>query len=258
MHSYPLEQLLPANVFALLLVASRIAGAISFLPGFGDAYVPVRVRAVLAVTVTFVVTPVLADHLPAEPKEFARLSALIVTEAFIGSFIGLVARVLLGSLETAGAIIATQSSLASAITFDPGSQRNETLPASLMGALALVLIFALNLHHMLLTGLVDSYQTFPAGEIPPLDDMSQAMIRLVAHGFVISLEIAAPYIILGTLFYLALGLVGRIMPQLQIFYIGLPLQILGGLTMLMVTIGAAVLWFLGIFAEIFREFTSLQ
>jgi flagellar biosynthetic protein FliR len=256
MHSYTLEQLLPANVFALVLVVSRISGAIAFLPGFGDAYVPVRVRAVLAFTITLVVTPVIADRLPAEPRDFAALSALVISEAFIGAFIGLVARVLLASLETAGAIIATQSSLASAITFDPGSQRNETLPASLLGALALVLIFALNIHHMLLTGLVDSYQAFPAGQAPPLDDMSQAMIRLVAQGFVISLEISAPYIILGTLFYLALGLVGRIMPQLQIFYIGLPLQIMGGLTMLMVTISAAVLWFLGTFQEVLRNFTA--
>ena len=169
----------------------------------------------------------------------------------------MVARVLLASLETAGAVIATQSSLSSAITFDPGSQRNETLPASLLGALALVLIFALNLHHMLLIALVDSYQTFPAGEVPPLDDMSRAMVRLVAQGFVISLEISAPYIILGTLFYLALGLIGRIMPQLQIFYIGLPLQIMGGLAMLMVTIGAAVLWFLGIFAELLGNFMGM-
>jgi flagellar biosynthetic protein FliR len=258
MHSYALEQLLPANVFALLLVASRIAGAITFLPGFGDAYVPVRVRVALAFMITFVVTPILADHLPAEPKDLAALSALVITEAFIGSFIGLIARVLLASLETAGAVIATQSSLASAITFDPGSQRNETLPASLMGALALVLIFALNIHHMLLTGLVDSYQVFPAGQVPPLDDMSHAMIRLVAQGFVISLEIAAPYMILGTLFYLSLGLVGRIMPQLQIFYIGLPLQIMGGLTMLMITISAAVLWFLGTFEEVLRNFTGMR
>jgi flagellar biosynthesis protein FliR len=257
MHDYPIQQLLPANVFALLLVATRIAGALTFLPGFGDAYVPVRVRAALAIAITFVVTPVLADALPAEPKDFTTLTALITTEAFIGSFIGLVARVLLASLETAGAVIATQSSLASAITFDPGSQRNETLPASLMGAMALVLIFALNLHHMLLIGLVDSYQAFPAGVAPPLDDMSRAMIRLVAEGFVISLEISAPYIILGTLFYLALGLIGRIMPQLQIFYIGLPLQILGGLTMLMITVGSAVLWFLGTFSDVLRNFTAM-
>jgi flagellar biosynthesis protein FliR len=257
MHSYPIEQLLPANVFVVVLVLTRMAGAISFLPGFGDAYVPVRVRAALAIAVTIVVTPVIADKLPAEPNDAAVLSGLVVTEAFIGAFIGLISRVLLGSLETAGAVIATQSSLASAITFDPGSQRNETLPASLMGALALVLIFALDIHHTLLTGLVDSYQVFPAGSAPPLDDMSRAMIRLVAQGFVISLEIAAPYMILGTLFYLALGLVGRLMPQLQIFYIGLPLQIMGGLVMLMVTISAAVLWFLGTFQEILRNFTGI-
>jgi flagellar biosynthetic protein FliR len=257
MHNYALEQLLPANVFALVLVLSRIAGAITFLPGFGDSYVSVRMRVVLAATMTLVVTPVLADRLPAEPKDIATLSALIVTEAFIGSFLGIIARILLASLETAGAVIAMQSSLANAITFDPGSQRSETLPASLMGALALVLIFALDIHHLLLTGLVDSYQSFPAGEIPPLDDLSQAMIRLVSLGFVISIEIAAPYVILGTLFYVGLGLIGRLMPQLQVFYVALPLQIFGGLAMLMFTISAVMLWFLGTFEQVYRNFAGI-
>jgi flagellar biosynthetic protein FliR len=254
-HSYSFAQLLPANVFALVIVFCRMSGAIAFLPGFGDAYVPVRVRAVLAVFITFVVTPIVADGLPAEPTTIASLATLIFGEVFIGTFIGLIARILLGSLETAGAIIATQTSLASAITFNPGAQQPETLPAGMLGALALVLIFALNLHHMLLVGIVDSYQTFPAGVAPPFDDLSQAMVRLASRGFVISLQVAAPYIILGTLFYLSLGLIGRIMPQLQIFYIGLPLQIMGGLTMLALTVSTAVLWFIGTFENVLTNFT---
>jgi flagellar biosynthetic protein FliR len=254
MHSYTLAQLLPADAFALLIVLCRVSGAIAFLPGFGEAYVSVRVRAVLSALITVVVTPVVASSLPAEPDNILRLAALIAGEAFIGSFIGLIAKVLLGSLETAGAIIATQSSLASALTFNPGAATQETLPAGLFGALAIVLIFALNLHHMLLIGIVDSYQTFPVGAVPPFDDLSRAMVRLAAEGYVISLQIAAPYVVLGTLFYVALGLIGRVMPQLQIFYVGLPLQIMGGLTMLALTMSAAMLWFLGTFEALLTGF----
>ncbi len=255
MHSYQFLQLLPANAFALLIVLCRVSGAVAFLPGFGEAYVSVRVRAALAALITLVVTPVVADTLPPEPDNVLRLTALIIGEAFIGTFIGLMARVLLGSLETAGAIIATQSSLASALTFNPGAQTQETLPAGLFGALAVVLIFALNLHHMLLIGVVDSYHTFRPGVAPPFDDLSRAMVRLVAQGFVISIQLASPYIILGTLFYIALGLISRVMPQLQVFYIGLPLQITGGLTMLALTVSASMLWFLGTFQALLTSFT---
>jgi flagellar biosynthetic protein FliR len=111
---------------------------------------------------------------------------------------------------------------------------------------------------LLLTGLVDSYQSFPAGEVPPLDDLSQAMVRLVSLGFVISIEIAAPYVILGTLFYVGLGLIGRLMPQLQVFYVALPLQIFGGLAMLMFTISAVMLWFLGTFEQVYRNFAGIS
>src|ERR1700761_3645278 len=131
MHSYQFLQLLPANAFALLIVLCRVSGAIAFLPGFGEAYVSMRVRATLAALITVVVTPVVADTLPPEPDNVLRLTALIIGEAFIGTFIGLMAKGLLGSLETAGAIIATQSSLASALTFNPGAETQETLPAGL-------------------------------------------------------------------------------------------------------------------------------
>ncbi|HVJ50904.1 MAG TPA: flagellar biosynthetic protein FliR [Aliidongia sp.] len=254
MHSLSFSELLPANAFVLLIVLCRVAAAVGLMPGFGEAYVTMRVRASLAVLITIVVAPLVADTLPPEPTNFLRLTMLIIGEIFIGAFMGLMSKVLLGSLETAGAIIATQSSLASAITFNPGAETQETLPAGLFGALALVLIFALNLHHMLLIGVVDSYQAFPVGEGPPFDDLSRVMIQLVSQGFIISLELAAPYIILGTLFYLALGLIGRVMPQLQVFYIALPLQIMGGLTMLALTLSASILWFLGVFQTLLTGF----
>jgi flagellar biosynthetic protein FliR len=184
-------------------------------------------------------------------------AALVFDEAFVGSFIGMVARVLLAALETAGTVIAMQSSLSSAITFDPGAAHPETLPAGMFGALAVALLFVTDLHAMLLRAVVDSYQAFPAGAVPPFDDMSRAIAQLVSRSFLISVEMAAPYLVLGTVFYVVLGLIGRIMPQLQVFYVGLPLQVMGGLVMLALTVTASMLWFLGTFDDVLTSFTRL-
>jgi len=258
MTTYPLEQLVPAVVWAFFLVFCRLAAAIGFLPGFGDAYVNIRTRLMLAVTISIVVTPVIqADYgVPAEPQNLFRMFALMFDEIFVGSFLGLMARVLLASLETGGAIIAMQTSLSSAITFNPGQTSPETLPASLLSAMAVVLIFTSGIDHMLIRSVVDSYAAFPVGAAPPFADMSNAMAHLVARGFLISIELAAPYLIVGTLFHVAQGLISKIMPQLQVFYIGLPLQVLGGLVLIGLTLPPLLAWFLGQYVDVLTSITQ--
>lgn len=255
MATHSLSELLPANVFAVTIVMARVAAAITFLPGFGATYVPGRVKAVLALFIAVAATPVLAPGLPPPPKGVPGLVALIGAEAVIGAFIGLFANLLIAALDLAGAIMAMQSNLSSALVFNPGEMKQETLPAGLLSALAIVLIFATDMDHLLLKALVDSYQAFPPGGALPFDDMAQAIMRVTARGFEISMQIAAPYLVLGTLFYFGLGVLGRIMPQLQIFYVGLPLQVLGGLSLLLITVPASILWFLGTFEGLFESLT---
>ena len=84
------------------------------------------------------------------------------------------------------------------------------------------------------------------------------MVRLVSHTFILAVELAAPYLILGTMFYVVLALIARIMPQLQVFYVAMPLQIMGGLVMLTLTVSSSVLWFLGAFEGMMRNLTNLH
>ncbi|MDB5359953.1 MAG: flagellar biosynthetic protein FliR [Rhodospirillales bacterium] len=256
MTTYALEQLVPAVLWTYFLVFCRLAAAIGLMPGFGDAYVNMRARLVVAATISFAVTPIIqSDYgLPAEPQNTFRLFALMADEIFIGAFLGLMGRVLLASLETGGAIIAMQTSLASAITFNPGATSPETLPASLLSAMAVVLIFATGIDHMLIRAVVESYQAFPADALPPFNDMSQAMARLVARGFLISVELSAPFLIVGTVFHVSQGLIAKIMPQLQVFYIGLPLQVMGGLILIGLTVPPLVYWFLGQYVDVMTSF----
>jgi flagellar biosynthetic protein FliR len=258
MTSRALLDLLPANLFALLLVFCRVGAALQWLPGFGAAYIPIRVRIVLGVLISIVTVPVLASSLPAMPAQISQAVALVILELVIGTFFGLYGNLLVAALQTAGGIIAMQSSLASALVFNPGEEKQETLPAALFGALAVVMIFATDLHHVMLATVIDSYRSFPAGAPLPIGDMADTLARLTERGFEIAIRLAAPYLLLGTLFYLALGLIGRVMPQLQIFYVGLPLQVLGGLGMLLLTIPVSMLWFLGVYQNMFADLARIK
>src|ERR1700722_15489278 len=97
MTPYPLAQLVPAVLWTFFLVFCRLAAAIGLMPGFGDAYVNIRARLVVAASISIAVTPIIqADYgIPAEPQNLLRMAALMFDEIFIGSFIGLMGRVLL-------------------------------------------------------------------------------------------------------------------------------------------------------------------
>lgn len=124
-----------------------------------------------------------------------------------------------------------------------------TLTGALYSVLGVLLIFLTDLHHLLLRAMVDSYDVFPAGILPPLNDLAEMIARSAGGAFEIGMEMAAPFILLGTLFFVAIGLVGRLVPQLQILFVTQPLQILGGILALSLVLASGMAWFLDAFAE---------
>ncbi|MGQ0662781.1 MAG: flagellar biosynthetic protein FliR [Pseudomonadota bacterium] len=247
-----LDQLVGGQLFGLLLVFARIGAAFVLLPGFGEAYVPVRYRLLLAVAITVVLAPALAPDLPGLPSAPVELLPLLGGEIAVGLFLGLVVRLTLVALHTAGMIIAYQSSLANALTFDPASAQQGALTGAWLTAIALVLIFITDLHHLMLRSLADSYAMFRPGALPPVGDFAEAMVRITAESVSLGVRIAAPLLVFGLIFFLALGLLARLMPQLQVFFIAMPLQIALGLLVLGMTIAAIMLAVLDSFEETLR------
>src|SRR3546814_2962449 len=153
-----LDQFLSAGLFSYMLVFARIGSAITLLPGFGEAYVPQRVRLGLALMLSLIVTPLVGEGMPAMPASMWALLLLVGTEVVIGLLFGTVARLLLVGLQIAGMIVAFQTSLASAIINDPASAQQGSIIGNFFIAMGVLLIFITNMHHMLLAGLVDSYK----------------------------------------------------------------------------------------------------
>ena len=256
--SQALAQLLPGSLFAVLLVFCRVGSALMLLPGFGDLYVPIRVRLLLAVLLAGLLTGVLAPLLPALPASIGRLAALVGGEVVIGLFFGTVARILMTALETAGAIVSYQLGLSAAQVFNPQMAQSGTVASAFLTVLGTLVIFLTNTHHLMLRGLVASYGVFPPGGFPLVGDLSDAVARIVASTFALAIELAAPFIVVGTLFFVALGLLSRLMPQLQVFFVILPVQIAGGLAILAVTLYAITAWFVDGFTQRLADLVPFQ
>jgi flagellar biosynthesis protein FliR len=247
-----LDDLLRADLFAFLLIFARVGAAISVLPGFGDPFIAPRVRLMLALPFAAAIAPLIGPSLPAMPDEPLRLGFLIGQEVIIGLFLGLAGRFAISSLHLAGTVMAMQSSLSSALFFDPASAQQGILTSAFLTLLGTTLIFATNLHHMMLATVVDSYALFPAAEIPEIGDLAEATIRLATGSFTLGLQIAAPFIVLGIVFSIGLGALNRLMPQLQVFFVAMPLQVLAGIALMAVSLVAAMSWFLTGFTAIMQ------
>lgn len=244
-----LEQLVNFNLFNFFMIFARLGSAIMLLPGFGEAYVPQRVRLVFALMVSLVLMPMLADRLPAMPAAFDLFTGLLVLEIGIGIFFGMLTRLMLLGAQSAGSVIALQIGLASALVSDPTTQQQAAVTGNFLLALTVVLIFSTGLDHMTLKGLVGTYGIFPPGIVPPLGDVANHASRIVADSFAVAIEMATPFLVYGIVFSVALGLLARLMPTLQVFFIAMPAQILAGLALLAVSVTAMMLFFLGSYEE---------
>ncbi len=251
-----LAQLVNLNVFAFMLIFARVGTALSLIPGFGSMQVPVRIRLAFALAVTFVLTPVLLPLLPAAPDAVSVLVLLIASEALIGAFLGLVPRVLVAAVQTAGTMIAMLSAMANAFINDPVADQQSSIISSFLGTTAITLVFVTDLHHLLLIAVVDSYTLFTPFQGPEIGDMADYMAHRVADSFRIGIQITAPIIVSGVAYYIGLGIMGRLMPQLPVFFFGMPIQIALQMYILMTAFSAMMLVFLRYFEDAMFSFTQ--
>lgn len=253
-HTYDLAQLVGGNVFAFLLIFTRFGSAFMFLPGIGETYVAPRVRLILALAIALLLTPMLAGHLPGQPTEIAALATLLIVEATIGVFLGLTVRLMLGALDFAGQLIALQLGISSVIAFNPAMATQGSLPGSILGTVGLVLVFATGLHHLLIEGIVASYSVMPPGLATfNATALGQAFVTAVGESFKVAIMMSAPFIVIGTIFNVGLALLNRLQPALQIFFVGLPLQIYFGLAAFATLIGALMSIWLNHMADSYSE-----
>ncbi|MEE2566893.1 flagellar biosynthetic protein FliR [Hyphobacterium marinum] len=234
---------LPALIYAAALIFARLGAILMLMPSIGEPSIPPRIRLAFALLFALALGPAIAPSLPPMPEQPMAMGGLLVSELLIGLMIGAVSRMFLSAAAIAGQVVGMQSGLAMAQSFDPTQGQQGALMGAFLNLLFIALIFATNLHHLLLQAARGSYMVFPAGEIPLIGDAAQWAVTAFVDAFRIGVQIAAPLIVFGLIFYLALGVLSRLMPQAQIFFIAMPSNILAGFFIVAISLGTmAMVW----------------
>ncbi|HUI98274.1 MAG TPA: flagellar biosynthetic protein FliR, partial [Xanthobacteraceae bacterium] len=150
-------------------------------------------------------------------------------------------------------VVAQQLGLGFVTAIDPTQGQQGLLIGNFLTILGVALLFATNLHYLVIAALDDSYTLFAPGEVPLTGDMAALVTRTAAGAFRIGVQLSAPFVVFGLLFNLGLGLLSRLMPQMQVFFVGLPLSILIGFLILILALAAMMGTYLDGVEAVLRE-----
>jgi flagellar biosynthetic protein FliR len=226
--------------YLFMLIFARAGSLLMVLPMIGERVVPMRMRLVFALFLTLIL-------LNTVKPSFGRLFAdptlafgLLIVEVLIGLGIGTAIRFLLAAADMASQLISQSLGMQLGETFNPSFNAQSPVIGTMLTLLLIVTMFELNVHHALIAAIAGSYEAVPPGVFYPLGDFSQFGIRMVTQSFVITLQISAPFILFGILFNFGLGILSRLVPQLQVMFVATPLSILAGLGVLALLLGLII------------------
>lgn len=206
----------------------------------------------VAFALTLIMTPLIEPFLPKSTHIMNQALFYILRETLLGLFIGSMTRVLLYSLQVTTTLIGMQTSLSSATLFNPALGSQDTILTNFLLIGAMTMIFATNSHHEILKALLNSYETFPVGGIWLLEDMTSAITEVVSKSFFLGVRLSFPIIIVSTVLNVAAGLLNRLMPQLQVYFMIMPLQILVGFIIFALTVSFILTSFIEALLELVK------
>jgi flagellar biosynthesis protein FliR len=234
-------ELLPQTVWVIGFVFARIGALMMLAPGIGDSFVPARARLMVSLFMAILIAPVVSASIPQLPAQAADMAGMLLKEILIGLALGLGTRILFSALATAGAIAGMQTGLSMATAFDPSQNQQGAVFGTLLALLGTTLVFQTDTHHWFITGAAKSYSNFIPGAALPLGDIAQFTMRAFSQAFSLAIQITAPLLLYGIVMNIAFGIVSRIAPAIQVFFIGQPIQVLLGIMLFTVTAGAGML-----------------
>jgi flagellar biosynthetic protein FliR len=236
---------LPTLAFQAALLFARLGAAVMLLPGLGEQEVPPTIRLGLGLALVALLLPPLADGLPAAPEDGGNAARLVAQEVIVGLWFGGLARLMAMALSLAGQMIATLIGLQGLLVMDPTLGGQATALARALGLAMAVLVLGTGLYAIALRALVESYALIPAGAALPTGLVAESVAASGAAMLELALRLAAPFVIGAVVLNLTLGLLARLAPQVQIFFVAVPGQILAGLALLMLLAPPLIATFAG-------------
>ena len=244
---------LPAYGAAFILMFARLGTMLMLLPGLGEMSVPVRIRLTIALLLTLVLFPLHRADYAIDLRAPGPVLVALAEELAIGLVLGLTARLTISALQTAGSVIAQQLGLGFVTAVDPTQGQQGLIVGNFLTLLGVTLIFATDLHYMVIAGLHDSFRLFRPGEVPAVSDVTTLVTNTVAGAFRVGIQLSGPFLVFGLVFNVALGVLSRLMPQMQVYFVAVPLSIMIGFLILIAVVGAMMNGFLDYVGSVLRE-----
>ncbi len=244
---------LPALAAAYMLVFARVGAMLMLLPGLGELMISTRLRLTIALMLAAIMLPLHRDAYHVDLHALGPVLVMLAEELLIGAVLGMTARLTVASLQVTGSVVAQQLGLGFVTAVDPTQGEQGVLIGNFLTILGITLLFATNLHHLVIAALDDSYTLFNPGEVPLTGDMAALMTRTLAGAFKVGIQLSAPFLVFGLLFNVGLGLLSRLMPQMQVFFVGVPLSILIGFLILFLVLAAMMGSYLDSIEAVLRE-----
>lgn len=248
------EKLLSLELYHFLFVFARLGGAFLFMPFYASVYITPRVRLIFTLALAVMLTPVLSNQMPVPPNNVPELFRMLLIEITAGVFLGLFPYFLMTVIDLIGVNASVATSFSNATVLDPQTKVQSTVLTGFLTLCALLLIVTTDLYQIMLASILASYDTFPVGEPLLTGDMMDALARVLSVSFTYGFQIASPFVLMIVLMYSSMGVMSRLMPQLNIIFIVMPLQVYLGLALLMVSLPIMMWWFLDFFRNTLSHF----
>lgn len=233
---------LDAWIAAFLFPLARILGLLASAPFFGNRAMPARIRLVAGLVITVALAPALPA--PAQIPAGSWVGLMVLAQqVVIGLLLGFTLRIAFAAIDLAGELIGMQMGLSFAVFYDPQYGGQTPVLAEFLGLLATLVFLAMNGHLLALQVLAESFRLLPVGMSPLGPGGIQAFLAWTATLFAAGLLLALPLITALLIANLAMGVLARVAPQLNIFAVGFPVTLLAGFAVLMFSIpyfGAAL------------------
>ncbi|GLC25380.1 flagellar biosynthetic protein FliR [Roseisolibacter agri] len=243
----PLDLFAPGAGSVAVLLALRVGGLLLVAPFFSARTIPVAIKTSLLVVLAILLAPVAYAGVTAagNPALVAITPTTFLCETLVGIALGLGAALLVGAVETAGDLMTTSIGLSGAALFDPLNGASSNVLAQLCQMFAVTVMLAVDGHLVMLDALAESLRAVPVGSSVNVRDGLAALVASGAHLFVLGLRFAAPVVAASIIGNVALGLLTRVAPQLNVLTIAFPLQIAVGLSATVAALAFTATWLTG-------------
>lgn len=238
----PIDWAIP-QVLAFVLVVARLSGLFLLAPVFSSKQIPGRIKLMSLLVLALSMMPIVAQDVPSQIPSNIDLAMLLVKETVIGLALGFSVSIVFTAVQVAASLIDTSLGFSMANVIDPSSGSQGALLGSFYSIVATLSFLAVNGHHWLLIGFTRSFTIISVNEFPRFDRMLDNATGIFAQLFAMAFQIAAPVLITLLLVDVVLGIVSRVVPQMNVFFVGIPLKIGVGFAAIIISLPMFVRFF---------------